>query len=140
MEIVSPEGKVIGSSADREMIEPCEPLRRRRETGDISEVGILLRATKVVSKKQCDEPESTRAEKDNGTLSEKFGKRFSESGTDENDIARGMFKDISEERAAALSVTSVVRSDSTQLRIRTEASELRSIFSPHPSWMWRHWM
>ena len=122
------------------MIEPCEPLRRQRETGDIAEVGILLHATKVMSKKQCDKPESMRAEKDNGTLSEKFRERFSESGTEENDIERGMFKDIAEERVAALSVTSVVRSDSTQLRIRTEASELRSIFSPHPSWMWRRRM
>ena len=108
MEIVSPEGKVIGSSADQEMIEPCKPLRRQRETGDIAEVGILLHTTKVVSKKQCNKPESTRAEKDNGTLSEKFGERFSESGTEENDMERGMFKDIAEERASALSVTSVV--------------------------------
>ena len=117
------------------MIEPCEPLRRQRETGDNVEVGILLHATKFVSKKQCDKLESTRTEKDNGTLLEKFGKRFLKSETEENDMERGIFRDIEEERAAALSVTLVVWSDATQLQICTKASEFWAIFLPHPSWM-----
>src|ERR1700733_889579 len=62
MTSVTPVGKVNGISAFCVMIELQVPSNNRSPIGGTAMVGILWLLTKVVSMKQCEEPESIRVQ------------------------------------------------------------------------------
>ena len=60
------EGKQIGRFTVEEILVLKEPSNKRRATGGIATVGNEYLETKSVSMKECVEPESTKAQKEEG--------------------------------------------------------------------------
>jgi len=113
--IVSPEEKRNGKSTEAEIREVEEPSKSWRGIGGIGDVGSLCTTLKLLSTKQCVEPESTKARK--GT--EDGETRGEKSSTT---------KEFGDERAEALSFTRVAQPRSTQSSACAEFGGLLTIF------------
>ena len=123
--IVSPVGKHRGKSTEAEIRDVEEPSKSRSEIGGIGVVGRSCSLAKLLSTKQCVDPESINVRKGSeDCMRGEESRRVRESGS---------------ERADALSLTRVALEGSTQPSASAESGGLLLIFLALQPWQRVPW-